>query len=99
MATPALDDTRPEAAADPGLSKQMLIGGQWYDALAGETLVAENPGRRGPARPRRAWRNRCGSAANGTTRWPAKPWWWRTRAGESRSAPCRAPAPPTWTGP
>src|SRR5215210_337551 len=48
MATPALDDTRPEVAADPGLSKQMLIGGQWCDALAGETLVVENPGRREP---------------------------------------------------
>ena len=48
MATPALDDTRPEVAADPGLSKQMLIGGQWCDASAGETLVVENPGRREP---------------------------------------------------
>ena len=48
MAIPALDDTRPEVAADPGLSKQMLIGGQWCDALAGETLVVENPGRREP---------------------------------------------------
>lgn len=48
MATPALDDARPEVAADPGLSKQMLIGGQWCDALAGETLVVENPGRREP---------------------------------------------------
>ena len=48
MATPALDDARPEVAADPGLPKQMLIGGQWCDALAGETLVVENPGRREP---------------------------------------------------
>src|SRR5918997_500858 len=48
MATPALDDTRPEVAADPGLPKQMLIGGQWCDALAGGTLVVENPGRREP---------------------------------------------------
>src|SRR5215211_6433640 len=48
MATPALDGTRPEVAADPGLPKQMLIGGQWCDALAGETLVVENPGRREP---------------------------------------------------
>src|ERR687893_1263468 len=48
MATPALDDARPEVAADPGLPKQMLIGGQWCDALAGETLLVENPGRREP---------------------------------------------------
>ncbi len=48
MATTALDETQPKAAADLEPPRQMLIGGQWCDARAGETLLVENPARREP---------------------------------------------------
>ena len=44
MATPALDDTRPEVAADPAvLPKQMLIGGQRCDAANGKLIAEPGP--------------------------------------------------------
>ena len=37
-----------QATREVDLPKQMLIGGRWCDALDGETLMVENPGRREP---------------------------------------------------
>ena len=45
--TSTLDQARPATTATLP-ARQMLIGGQWCDAAAGETLVVENPGRRQP---------------------------------------------------
>lgn len=46
MTTLTLDET--PVAEQPNLVRQMLIGGAWCDAAAGETLTVENPGRREP---------------------------------------------------
>ncbi|MBV9786279.1 MAG: aldehyde dehydrogenase family protein, partial [Acidisphaera sp.] len=47
MTTGTLEQARP-VTADHLPARQMLIGGQWCGAAAGETLVVENPGRRQP---------------------------------------------------
>ncbi len=48
------EQTRPATTAKPRHA-QMLIGGNWVDAVSGATLTVENPGRRSPIAHR--WRS------------------------------------------